>query len=113
MRAPSRAVVTVVLALCLQAGVSGAQEITVHEIDTALVPSPARFDVLLPPSYGAGEQAYPLFLWLHGGDGPEGHLESIAALLDSMWAEGTLSEMVVVTPHAGTYPNNYLDFADG
>ena len=112
MRALPRSALLSLGVLCLQGGVSQAQEITTHELETPLVPSPAQFDVLLPPSYGSGEQTYPLFLWLHGG-GPDGHLEGIASLLESMWSEGTLSEMVVVTPHAGNYPNNYLDFADG
>lgn len=109
----SRSVQTILLVLCLLTGTCLAADITTHELETELVPAPAQYDVLLPSDYTSSGKTYPLFLWLHGGGGPDGHLQSITPLLESMWSDGTLSELVVVTPHAGEYPNNYLDFADG
>ena len=82
-------------------------------LKTELVPSPARYSVLLPPSYESGDKTYPLLFWLHGGSGHYGFLEGTSGIFRGMWEEGTLSELVVVTPHAGRYPANYLDFQDG
>jgi S-formylglutathione hydrolase len=82
-------------------------------IETKLVPSPARYSLLLPPGYESGDKTYPLLFWLHGGGGHDGHLEGTAPLFKKMWKEGTLSELVVVTPHAARYPANYMDFKDG
>ena len=84
-----------------------------EQMQAELVPSPAQYDVLLPPSYGSGDKTYPLLFWLHGGGGPDGFLQRQASRLTSMWSQGTLSQMVVVTPHSGKFPNNYLDFPDG
>ena len=39
------------------------------EIETELVPSPAKFDVLLPPNYETMEKPLPIVIWLHGGGG--------------------------------------------
>ena len=63
--------------------------------------------------YESGDKTYPILFWLHGGSGHRGFLEGTAPLFKRMWKEGTLSEMVVVTPHAARYPANYLDFQDG
>ena len=82
-------------------------------LETELVPSPARYSILLPPSYESGDKTYPLLFWLHGGSGYNGHLARTAPLFKKMWEEGTLSELVVVTPHAARHPANYMDFKDG
>jgi enterochelin esterase-like enzyme/predicted GH43/DUF377 family glycosyl hydrolase len=82
-------------------------------LETELVPSPARYSVLLPPGYVSGDGTYPLLFWLHGGSGHDGFLEGTARIFKRMWAEGALSELVVVIPHAARYPANYLDFQDG
>jgi len=82
-------------------------------LETKLVPSPARYTVLLPPGYASGDKTCPLLFWLHGGGGDDGFLQGTAPLFKRMWKEGTLSELVVVTPHAARYPANYLDFQDG
>ncbi|MCY4533344.1 MAG: alpha/beta hydrolase-fold protein [Gammaproteobacteria bacterium] len=84
-----------------------------EQMDTQLVPSPAQYDVLLPPSYDSSDKTYPLLYWLHGGGGGDGTLETFAERLTSAWSDGILSEVVVVTPHTGMFPNNYLDFPDG
>lgn len=81
--------------------------------ETDLVPSPVKYDILLPPNYKSTDKTYPLLFWLHGGGGGGGHLPGSSQVFKRMWAAGTLSELVVVTPHAGTHPTNYLDFKDG
>lgn len=91
-------------------------KVATEQFESELVPNPAQYDVLLPPDYAESDQTYPLFYWLHGGGGPEmpaNFLGLMQPRLASMWADGSLSEMVVVTPHCGVFPNNYLDFPDG
>jgi len=82
-------------------------------LETQLVPSPARYTVLLPEGYESGDKTYPLLFWLHGGGGDSGFLQRTAPLFKAMWKEGTLSELVVVTPDAAGYPASYMDFKDG
>ena len=83
-----------------------------REIQTKLVPSPARFDVLLPPDYENMEEPMPLFLWLHGGSSGVNHIERrIRVHLESAWAEGLLSPCVVVAPITGG--SFYIDWKDG
>ena len=84
--------------------------------ESSLVPSPAQYDVLLPPGYDTSDKTYPLLYWLHGGGGPEmpaNFLGLQAPRLNALWVDESLTEMVVVTPHCGVFPNNYLDFPDG
>ena len=45
------------------------------EMETDLVPSPAKFDVLLPPNYESIQEPLPVLLWLHGGSNGKNHIE--------------------------------------
>ena len=82
------------------------------EMETELVPSPARFDVLLPPNYETLEKPLPIVIWLHGGGGGVGHLERrIREHVESAWALGVLSPAVIVTPITGS--SYYIDWNDG
>ena len=83
------------------------------KLETKLVPSPVRYTVLLPLSYASGDKSYPLLFWLHGGGGYDRDIEDVAPLFKKMWKKGTLSELVVVTPHAAPFPANYMNFKDG
>ena len=108
------------LVLIAAVGVSMAEETAapqgelVHgELVTKLVPSPAKFDVLLPPGYDGMEGPLPLLVWLHGGSSGVGHIESTAP--SPTWrAPGprvSLSPCVVVTPITGD--SYYIDWKDG
>jgi len=82
------------------------------ELATELVPSPAKFDVLLPPGYDNIKEPVPLLLWLHGGSSGVNHLERrIRTHLERAWAEGVFSPAVVVTPITGS--SYYIDWKDG
>ena len=82
------------------------------EMETELVPSPAKFDVLLPPDYEAILEPLPLVIWLHGGSSGVGHLERrIREHVESAWALGVLSPAVIVTPVTGN--SYYIDWNDG
>ena len=82
------------------------------EMETELVPSPAKFDVLLPPNYETIGRPLPILVWLHGGGGGVGHLERrIREHVESAWALGVLSPAVIVTPITGS--SYYIDWNDG
>ena len=103
------------LVALLAAAPCAAQEsiLSHHTLATALVPSEARFDLLLPPSYDPERQEpYPLLLWLHGGGNGEGQLEArLRAPLERAWNEGTIEPIVVVAPITGS--SYYIDWKGG
>lgn len=89
-----------------------AAEVRVLDIDTELVPPPAKTAVLLPPGYRRDADPYPLLLFLHGGGGDHTFLsERMKGLFEQAWAMGILRPLVVVTPSAGR--SFYLDYRDG
>jgi S-formylglutathione hydrolase len=81
------------------------------EISTKLVPSPARFTILLPPGYSKSGKPLPLMLFLHGGAGDNGFLKQSEPEFESAWANGDLPPAVVVTPDADR--SLYMDYKDG
>jgi len=89
-----------------------AAQVRLLDLETALVPSPARAAVLLPPGYRADGDPYPLLLFLHGGGGDHTFLSGrMKGLFEQAWALGILRPLVVVTPSAGR--SFYLDYRDG
>jgi len=87
-------------------------ELINSELVTELVPSPAKYDVLLPPGYDEMDGPLPLLVWLHGGSSGVDHIErKLRAPVESAWAEGVLSPCVVVTPLTGG--SYYIDWKDG
>jgi S-formylglutathione hydrolase len=93
------------------AGAAAAQKLETVELATGLVPSPAKYSVLLPPGYDPAKPAYPLLLLLHGGDGDNGFLSRMAPTIEAAWAAGDLPPVVVVTPDA--HRSLYMDYRDG
>ena len=82
------------------------------EMNTQLVPSPAKFDVLLPPGYEVIDEPLPLLIWLHGGSSGVGHIDRrLREHAESAWAEGVLSPVVIVAPVTGN--SYYIDWKDG
>ena len=80
-------------------------------IDTKLVPSPAKFTVLLPPGYASAKGPLPLVLFLHGGDGDNGFLKLLEPGIEAAWANGDVPPAVIVTPDAQR--SLYMDYRDG
>jgi S-formylglutathione hydrolase len=80
-------------------------------IDTKLVPSPAKFTVLLPPGYASAKSPLPLVLFLHGGDGDNGFLKALEPRIEAAWANGDVPPAVFVTPDAQR--SLYVDYRDG
>jgi S-formylglutathione hydrolase FrmB len=91
--------------------VPGGQDWTIR---SSHLPAPVPCFVLTPPSYAASrERRYPLLLFLHDGQGDERSLvrHGIAADLSRRMREGSLPEIVVVSPGA---PGSWFsDFHDG
>jgi pimeloyl-ACP methyl ester carboxylesterase len=78
-------------------------------IDTSLVPGPVDYTMLRA---GSGPRTdLPIVLWLHGGGGSCRFLETCQAQFVSCWNEGSLPDLVAVTPSAGW--SFYLDRRDG
>ena len=82
------------------------------EMETDLVPSPAKFDVLLPPNYESIQEPLPVLLWLHGGSNGKNHIERrLRTHIESAWNDGILSPLVVIAPITGN--SYYIDWKDG
>jgi S-formylglutathione hydrolase FrmB len=88
-----------------------ASRLVTTEMPTTLVPSPLHFTVLLPDGYDTATEPYSLLLMLHGGNGYNGFLGRMQAILESQWMAGTLPKLVAVTPSAGR--SFYMDYKDG
>jgi S-formylglutathione hydrolase len=80
-------------------------------IDTKLVPSPAKFTVLLPPGYASAKGPFPLVLFLHGGEGDNGFLSLFKPAIEKAWSDGDIPPAVFVTPDAQR--SLYMDYRDG
>ena len=106
-----RAWLAALFALAL-AGVAHAQsKLETVDLATKLVPSPARYSVLLPPGYDPSKGPYPLVLLLHGGGGDNGFLAQMRPTIEAAWAAGDLPPAVIVTPDV--HRSLYMDYRDG
>lgn len=99
------------LALSLVAGAAQAQTLETVQVETKLVPSPAKYSVLLPPGYDPAKGPYPLVLLLHGGNGDNGFLAAERPNIEKAWADGDLPPAVIVTPDA--HRSLYMDYRNG
>lgn len=76
--------------------------------------SQASFGIYLPYGYDKNrEEAYPIFVLLHGGGGTESSWINQGALpriLDNMIAEGKLEPTIVITPNCSDYPSEQFLF---
>lgn len=86
-------------------------------LNSDLVPSPAKYAVILPEGYAASTKPFPLLLLLHGGKNSHTELVFWKDILDQLWAEGKISKMVVAMPATGKPTlegrSEYADFQDG
>jgi S-formylglutathione hydrolase len=105
-----RIVAGVALALAL-AGAAHAQKLETVQMETKLVPSPAKYSVLLPPGYDPAKGPYPLVLLLHGGGGDDSFLARMRPVVEQAWAARELPPAVIVTPDA--HRSLYMDYRDG
>lgn len=105
------AAVILALAAGPAAWAQAASKLETVEIATRLVPSPAKYSVLLPPGYEAQAGPLPLVLLLHGGDGDNGFLARMRPTIEAAWAAGELPPAVIVTPDA--HRSLYMDYRDG
>ncbi|MGZ5956636.1 MAG: alpha/beta hydrolase [Caulobacteraceae bacterium] len=100
-----------VMALALAGAAQAQARLETVQVETRLVPSPAKYSVLLPPGYDPAKGPYPLVLLLHGGNGDNGFLAAERPNIEAAWAAGELPPAVVVTPDA--HRSLYMDYRDG
>lgn len=81
-------------------------------VDTALVPAPVEYAVLLPDGHDESEEPYALLIVLHGGGGSRDNLTQILPALSEATRNGTIPPMVAVMPSV-TPRSFYMDFRDG
>jgi len=81
------------------------------KIETALIPSPAKYSVLYPSDYETSDKTYSLMLFLHGGNGHSGVLNQIKTLIRDIWEKKLTPEMVLVIPHCDR--SFYMDYRNG
>jgi S-formylglutathione hydrolase len=106
-----RVMLGVALALMLGAAAQAQPRLESVQVETRLVPSPARYSVLLPAGYDPAKGPYPVVLMLHGGDGDNGFLARMRPIVEQAWAAGELPPAVIVTPDA--HRSLYMDYRDG
>ncbi len=111
MGARSAGLLGCALVLSLGCTACRADDLEQGELASKLVPSPVKYSVLLPEGYAGSNKAYPLFIFLHGGNGDDGFLGQFAGTFTAAWAAGECPEMVVVTPACGR--SFYMDYRDG
>ena len=76
--------------------------------DSSVLGRQRRLHVYTPPSYGAGNERYPVFYLLHGsGDSDQSWsaLGRAGVILDNMIAAGRAKPMIVVMPAGHTRPD--------
>ena len=71
--------------------------LTQHEMTSTNVSSPLVYELLQPADLPAGA---PVFVWLHGGDGPSEFATRTRPAFEQCWAEGSLPPLSVVMPHS-------------
>jgi len=106
-----RAWLAVVFALALAGAAHAQSKLETVELATKLVPSPAKYTVLLPAGYDPAKGPYPLVLLLHGGGGDNGFLAQMRPTFEAAWAAGELPPAVIVTPDV--HRSLYMDYRDG
>ena len=79
--------------------------------DCEIVPGPVEYAALLPKGY-EGESEYPLLYFLHGGGGDRNFLTNLRPVVDRLWDEERLPELIAVTPSVRERCF-YMDFKDG
>jgi len=87
-------------------------ETETFQINSNLVPSPVKYEILFPKSYEQSNKVYPLMLFLHGGgDRDRNVLNLISPIICDMWEKKLLTEIVIATPSCNR--SLYMDYKDG
>lgn len=83
-----------------------------HRLASSNVPGEVGVAIYAPPGYDAGRaEAYPLLLWLHGGNGSEKDMLFFKSVFDREIASGRVPPLVIATPSGRR--SLYMDYLDG
>lgn len=84
----------------------------IHPLTSRHVPGELGIAIYQPPGYDRQQaEAYPLLLFLHGGNGSERDLLYFKAMFDAEILSGRLPPLVIATPSARR--SLYMDYKDG
>lgn len=86
-----------------------AAEERVEHFETDLVPGGVDYEVVAPD--GRSDDALPLLLALHGGNGHDGFAALLGWRLGRLWADGEVPPFVAIVPRSGR--SFWLDRLDG
>jgi S-formylglutathione hydrolase len=89
----------------------GPARFVTHTVVSDLVPSPASYTLVLPPTDDAPPGGWPLVLALHGGAGGDGFAEQLGRAASYAWAVGVLPPVGIVVPSSGR--SFWMDARDG
>ncbi len=82
-----------------------------HNLASSNVPGDVGVAIYEPPGYDAARgDAYPLLLWLHGGNGSEKDILFFKSVFDREIASGRVPPLVIATPSGRR--SLYMDFLD-
>lgn len=88
-----------------------AGDISFHKLTSSHVPGELGVAIYTPPGYDRTRaEAYPLLLFLHGGNGSEKDLLVFKKVFDSEIAAGRIPPLVIAMPSARR--SLYMDFRD-
>jgi S-formylglutathione hydrolase len=83
-----------------------------HDLASSNVPGDVGVAIYEPPGYDpARAEAYPLLLWLHGGNGSEKDLLFFKSVFDREIASGRVPPLVIATPSGRR--SLYMEYLDG
>lgn len=84
----------------------------VHETyESPLMRTAVGYSVVLPPSYGSGQDRYPVVYWLHGGGGNESSSLFTSQAWRDLYEKQQVQEVILVYPSA--FRSGYMDHYDG
>jgi len=83
-----------------------------HDLASSNVPDKVGVAIYKPPGYDpARAEAYPLLLWLHGGNGSEKDMLFFKSVFDREIASGRVPPLVIANPSGRR--SLYMDYLDG
>src|SRR5690606_35622008 len=79
--------------------------------DSARVPGPMGYSLLVPDDYDTANAVYPLVVLLHDRGGGTGFLSRYAPVFRELWRQGAMKPCILAAPDGRQ--SLFLDYQDG